>query len=644
MDSMSRPTGEEETAWLEVLHRLLDFPPDLNLLYWRADHSFAIRATVEVPFEELRQLGIVRMSTLIRKLEEYGFQRVNEEKLFQDERENFHCFIDYSGAFVPFDSRAVQFMKPDKTRRQLSSEDPSPTGSIIDHGEAAESTPSKQQTTPINSRFQGQVGLDSSTSRSEIRRRLEEHQQALLPTPPFRAQVQTLQTVPLLDPRLPLPPIPSFAATSRYRDELYASTSSSPSTRTPALSRSTSSDCSLSPFPQFSSESSPWTPWIHEFDSSSFPTLSIVEEQPLFATPEFKPPPSQPWPSLPNLEPPFPLFPSLPVPPPKFASFGPPLPSISQSTNTSRFSYQTEPSSLRGSLYDSVRSSNQSRHPLNPSAGVPPFHDSASSLSNHFPPLDSHSTRIFNNQPIHGSFQVLESTEVPTYFPNQGVTTPLPLDPTTYPYHHGNEADSKSRGGTDSQLSRSSNTPQKLLRPSPVRSSPLRPHPYDSNSRTIHSKRDSLNHLSIRRLELLASSTSSASPSSSVSRPPNDQPNSNSKSQCSTRPQISTVTSHPTTRRSSNASLDRILNPSNSSETFRSSTLLPPLPNPPLSVSPTTSLFPHFHSETRSTTTAPDYTSPIPPASSTTAPRSFGTLSDLLDSMRPVLLPNKGAE
>ncbi|GAA5960961.1 hypothetical protein JCM3765_007556 [Sporobolomyces pararoseus] len=561
------------------------------------------------------------MSTLIRKLEEYGFKRVSEEKLFQDERENFHVFIDYSGAFVPFDSRAVKFMRPERTRGQLSSEDPSPTGSIIDHGEAAETTPSKQQTTPINRR--SQIGLDSSTSRSEIRRRLEEHQQALLP-----AQ----QTAPLIDPRLPLPPIPYFPSTTRYRDELYDSTSTSPSTRTPALSRSTSSDCSLSPFPQFSSGSSPWTPWIHEFESSTFPGLNILEEPPLVATTEHKLPPSQPWSSLPNLQPQFPPLPSLPVPPPTFATLEIPHPPIAP-----HLSYQTAPRQLGGSFVDPGKSAISSLHPLNQSVSVPPVYNTTSPLFNSFglfAPLPS-------DQQYHNSFQVLESTEVPTYYSNERQATYVPLDTTK-------QFDSKPGGGSDSQHTRSSQNSHNLLRPSPVRSSPLRPHPYDSNSRTIHSKRDSLNHLSIRRLELLASSTS---PSSTLSRSTKHHLDSSIQTQCSKSP-VSTGTSHPTTRRSSNASLERILNPSNSShfETLRSSTDLPTLPHPSLS----NSLFPHFPSETRSSSTLPPSLSTHKktiPTSSTmeqqgneAAPRSFGTLSDLLNSRRPVLLPNKGVE
>ncbi|GAA6007600.1 hypothetical protein JCM11491_004221 [Sporobolomyces phaffii] len=283
------------TDWLEALHGLLDDSPDVRSLYWRTDHSFAIRVTSEVPFDQLRRLGIVRMESLVRKLEQFGFQRVGEERLFNEERDDFLVFEDYSGAFVPFDSSAVGFMRPLFRSPGGHDAPESPAGSVIDHG---------SQTTPTPPRTLG--------SRADIRRRLEEHRQCLAPL------ASSSRAPPGAEPYLS--GLGIGTSLHDYRGDLFDSVSTtSPSSRTPALSRSTSSDCSLSPFPICPSQSSPWTPWINEFETTAFPTLTLLEDPvfvplpaalpigPKHASPLAHPPPTgrflYPWSDVPPVLP-----------------------------------------------------------------------------------------------------------------------------------------------------------------------------------------------------------------------------------------------------------------------------------------------------------------------------------------------------
>ncbi|GAA5849357.1 hypothetical protein JCM3766R1_005326 [Sporobolomyces carnicolor] len=541
-------------AWLLALHSLLNNPPDMRSLYWKADQSFALRATSEVPYDELRRFGIISMETLIAKLTQFGFLRVSEEKLVPEERANFHVFIDYSGAFVPFDSRAVHLMRPVHAspfdHREVEAPDLSPTGSIVDHWkglefdeEELETTPSKAQSTSLRHRSRPSIGLDMSTSRLEIRRRLEDHRDSLSrPTDDTLAQET-------LGPRFVLPPDPMLSSSSRYRNELFDSVSTtSPSDHTPALSRSTSSDCSLSPFPFCSSQSSPWTPWPSDLESFAFPNLTILEDTP-FAAFDSKPIQPFPWSWSNELGPSradYPLIPSAVV-------VDGPIPlshgnTIVRGPQRSIRDFGTIPSCIapfpRGLGIE---------NPLGPSSHSQVHGGRVA------PP------EIVADPTCRRSFDILEAAETPRpfgAFDKSWHSAPLPtyegaertfLDPVREGGRRGGGGRKRRREDQMAQTQPREQT-RPLLRPLPIRSSPLRPHPYQSPSRTIHSRRDnpagSLNSSSVRQLERIASPT----PTSFVSpsRDSLDTPDASSRTAASWS---------STRRRSGNASLERILNP-----------------------------------------------------------------------------------
>ncbi|GAA5915595.1 uncharacterized protein JCM6883_004242 [Sporobolomyces salmoneus] len=151
---------------------------------------------------------------------------------------------------------------------------------------------------PRQPRARNSIGLDSPISRLEIRRRLEDHKAFLLePTVPFDSPPRFLLSPPSI-------PLPRASTPPRYRDDLFDSFCSSSSSsshsmdHTPALSRSTSSDSSFSPFHHGSPQFSPWAPpWSNGFETSTSKThrskplqlSSDLESIPWIAPPHDKP-------------------------------------------------------------------------------------------------------------------------------------------------------------------------------------------------------------------------------------------------------------------------------------------------------------------------------------------------------------------
>ncbi|GAA5877975.1 hypothetical protein JCM16303_002799 [Sporobolomyces ruberrimus] len=504
MDAVTR--GAEKggsTAWLETLHGLLDTSTDVDSLYWRVDHSFAIRASPEIEYPELRRLGIVRTETLIHKLEEYGFQRLSEDKLFEEERGSYHVLIWF----------------------------------IIDHEEGS----IDPQTTPITGRIQQNAQLEASTSRSAIRRRLEEHRKSSIST------LEGLGIVPLVHPLVTFYPVSSHASSSQgYRESLYDSlTSTSPPSQTPALSRSTSSDRSLSPFPLGSSQSSPWTPSSNDLDISTFPSLHLLDDPAHAPEATSTPLVRYPWSIAPE---PLPSFPQW--------SGG----SLSSNPSSSFFGRLQVPQDNLASSRALCGSHGSYREPAEHSnfPNLPNYRptDVAGDCFTYGPhaPHSPGSSRHPQNP-----FRTLESPGLPFHLRATGPNA-LPRRPPSsggssrrstpmVPDNGGRMTRSKTRSSGSSKPSRS------LLRPQALRPSPLHPHPYQSSSRTIHSKRDHLDKSSVDRLELLAASTS---PDSGLTLGQSQRSNLPSLEVRGQRLETPLVAS---TRRSPNASLERILNP-----------------------------------------------------------------------------------
>ena len=176
-------------------------------------------------------------------------------------------------------------------QRQLVDSDlpSSPTSSIVDlgtlisKGEYEDVFSTDHDTTMMPELVSPQKSLCQPMSRTEIRRRLEEHQASTTARPEFPQSSTPLDLVSS-NPSYEIQPMP------QYREILYSSLSSSPMSRTPALSGSTSSESRSSPFiPQGSNAPSPWVPQHSTFSSldQAFANLGTTQQQTTSSAPRF---------------------------------------------------------------------------------------------------------------------------------------------------------------------------------------------------------------------------------------------------------------------------------------------------------------------------------------------------------------------
>jgi len=523
---------------------------------------------------------------------------------------------DYSGAFVPFYSTAIPLMRPLYRLGQRKSIDSNPvsssTSSIVDLGTLLSSggdyedvfstdhdtTVMPEVVSPLKSTCQ-------PMSRSEIRRRLEEHQASTTATPEFPRSSTPLD-LRSLTPSFEFDPI------TQYRDVLYSSLSSSPMSRTPALSGPTSSESRSSPFvPQGSNSSSPWAPQKSTFDSldQSFANLGGATTQQhntssgrfdwqLRPTIPLPHPDSQRFPGFtPFYSPQLVVSPTQPGPSnPNAASID-----LSAFTQLNPHSYYDEthyrqcfplPSS-------SLTSDSATSRPLTRSQTFP--HQSRYPSPNpYFVPRSSGPTRDLSvsswvaQQRSFNPFQVLETGEIPSRYTLPPNPPPSTLPPQYDPSFHqfGTQQHNSGLGMSlpalpqlphQNYLSQSS-YPSRFTHSHSQSQNPFPPPglPYPTNSSYLnsnpsstytHTKQDSLHHLSQRRHELFSSSSSSIPMTRSQSLQPPPPPIQSS-------------------RISPNVTLERILNPpyqppsnsnSNSKDPsillFPSSTLFMPPPS-----------------------------------------------------------------